>query len=201
MAVLTPRRLVYPFTPEQTSPLRRGQFVLVSGVVFTARDRLHKYLFEGGKSPVNLTNGALYHCGPVVVRKEGHWIVRAAGPTTSLREEPYLPRIIKEHGVRLVIGKGFMGKVTEEACAAGGCVYLHAIGGAAQVLADKVVAVRNVFLGKEFGLTEAMWELELKEFPAIVAIDSHGRSLLRKVQTGSRRVLHKLLDGPERFVP
>jgi fumarate hydratase subunit beta len=201
MAVLTPRRLQYPFTAEQVGDLRAGQFVLVSGVVYTARDRFHKYLFEGGKSPADLRNGALYHCGPVVVRKDGHWLVRAAGPTTSLREEPYLPRIIKEHGVRVVIGKGSMGKITEEACAGGGCVYLHAVGGAAQVLADKVVAVQNVFLGKEFGLTEAMWVLELKDFPAIVAIDTHGRSLLRRVQNGSRRALRKLMDAPERFVP
>jgi fumarate hydratase subunit beta len=201
MAVLTPCRLQYPFTAEQVSPLRAGQFVLVSGMVYTARDRLHKFLFEGGKSPVDLKGGALYHCGPVVVRKEGHWLVRAAGPTTSLREEPYLPRIIKDHGVRVVIGKGSMGRVTENACAEGGCVYLHAVGGAAQVLADKVVAVQNVFFGREFGLTEAMWVLELKDFPAIVAIDTHGRSLLRRVQNVSRRVLRKLMDAPERFVP
>ena len=201
MAVLNPRRLSYPFTAEQVSGLRRGQFVLVSGLVFTGRDRLHKYLFDGGKSPVDLKHGAVYHCGPVVVRKDGHWVVRAAGPTTSLREEPYLPRIVKDHGLRVVIGKGFMGKATEETCATHGCVYLHAIGGAAQILADKVTAVRNVYFGKEFGLTEAMWELELKEFPAIVAIDTRGHSLLRTVQNGSRRVLRKLLDGPERFVP
>lgn len=201
MAVLTPRRLDYPFTAEQVSPLRTGQSVLVSGIVYTARDRLHKYLFEGGKCPVDLRNGALYHCGPVVVRKDGHWVVRAAGPTTSLREEPYLPRIIKDHGLRLIIGKGSMGKVTEDACAGEGCVYLHAIGGAAQMLADRVAAVRNVYFGREFGLTEAMWELELKEFPAIVAIDTRGNSLLRRVQNGSRRVLKKLLDTTERFVP
>lgn len=201
MAVLTPRRLEYPFTSEQVSGLRAGQFVLVSGLVFTARDRLHKYLAEGGKCPVDLANGALYHCGPVMVRKDGNWSVRAAGPTTSIREEPYLPRIIKDHGVRVIIGKGTMGKVTEKACASRGCVYLHAIGGAAQVLASRVVGVKGVHFGKEFGLTEAMWELELKDFPAIVAIDAGGRSLLRRVQSVSRRALQKLLEGQERFVP
>lgn len=201
MAVLTPIPLQYPFTDEQVRSLRAGQFVLLSGMVFTARDRLHKFLFEGGKSPVDLKCGALYHCGPVVVRKDGRWVVRAAGPTTSSRAEPYLPRIIKEQGVRVVIGKGAMGRMIEDACAAEGCVYLHAVGGAAQVLADKVVAVHNVFLGKEFGLTEALWVLELKDFPAIVAIDTHGRSLLRRVQQSSRRVLRKLMDAHERFVP
>ena len=201
MAVLTPRRLHYPFTAAQVSGLRAGQFVLVSGLVFTARDRLHKYLFEGGKCPVDLADGALYHCGPVMVRKDGNWVVRAAGPTTSIREEPYLPKILKDHSIRVVIGKGTMGKVTEEACESRGCVYLHAIGGAAQVLASKVVAVKGVHFGKEFGLTEAMWVLELKDFPAIVAIDTAGRSLLRRVQNVSRRAFRKLLEGQEKFVP
>ena len=201
MAILNARRLTYPFTAEQVSSLRVGQFVLVSGLVFTGRDRLHKYLFEGGKSPVDLRNGAIYHCGPVVVRHENSWLVRAAGPTTSTREEPYLPRIVKDHGVRVIIGKGSMGKDTEAACIAGGCVYLHAVGGAAQILARKVVEVKGVHFGKEFGLTEAMWLLDLKEFPAIVAIDTKGRNLLQRVQNHSRRVLRKLFDSAEHVMP
>jgi len=197
MALTDLRKLSYPFTAEQISPLRAGQFVLLSGLIYTARDRIHKYLFEGGKSPVVLNDAALYHCGPVVIRKENRWVVRAAGPTTSIREEPYLPRIIKEHGVRVVIGKGSMGKVTEQACVEGGCVYLHAVGGAAQVLADRVVAVKEVYFGSEFGPAEAMWVLEVKDFPAIVAIDSRGRSLLKTVQTNSRTMLRQLVaDDP-----
>jgi len=201
MAQLNARRLDYPFTAEQVGSLRAGQFVLVSGLVYTARDRMHKFLFEGGKSPVDLKNAALFHCGPVVIRKESDWVVRAAGPTTSIREEPYLPRIIKEHGVRVIIGKGSMGKPTEVACKAGGCVYLHAVGGAGQVLADKVVAVNGVHFGAEFGLAEAMWVLELKDFPAIVAIDSRGNNLLRKVQSVSRRIGHKLIESSDPFMP
>ena len=199
MAVLNPRRLEFPFTPEQVGSLRAGQFVLVSGQVVTARDRIHKFLFEGGKSPVDLKNAAIYHCGPVVVRKDGGWTVRAAGPTTSIREEPYLGRIIKEHGVRVIIGKGAMGKVTEKACVAGGCVYLHAIGGAAQLLADKIVEVKAVYFGSEFGFAEAMWVLEVKDFPAIVAIDSRGRSLLKKIAVDSRRLGRKLMEPVDRF--
>ena len=200
MALLNARRLDYPFTSEQVGALRAGQFVLVSGLVYTARDRMHKYLFEGGKSPVGLKDAALYHCGPVVVRKESDWVVRAAGPTTSIREEPYLPRIVKDHGVRVIIGKGSMGKKTEAACKAGGCVYLHAVGGAAQVLADKVVAVKGVHFGAEFGLAEAMWVLELKDFPAIVAIDSRGTNLLRKVQSSSRKIGDKLINSSDLFL-
>lgn len=197
MALTIPRKLSYPFTAEQITPLRAGQFVLLSGLLFTARDRMHKYLCEGGKSPVDLKDGALYHCGPVVIRKDNQWLVRAAGPTTSIREEPYLPRIIKDHGVRVVIGKGSMGKVTEKACVAGGCVYLHAVGGAAQVLSDKVVAVKEVYFGSEFGPAEAMWVLEVKDFPAMVAIDSRGRSLMKAVQSHSRTQWRKLVaDDP-----
>ena len=199
MAVLSPRRLEYPFTAAQINSLRVGQLVSVSGRLFTARDRLHKYLFEGGKCPVDLKDGAIYHCGPVVVRREGAWVVRAAGPTTSIREEPYLHRIIKEHAVRVVIGKGAMGRRTEQACAEFGCVYLHAVGGAAQVLAGKVTAVSGGYFMKEFGPTEALWELTVKEFPAIVAIDAHGHSLMRRVQHSSRRALDRLLKSADPF--
>lgn len=195
MALTDPRKLDYPFSADQITSLRAGQFVLLNGLMFTARDRIHKYLFEGGKSPVDLKDGAIYHCGPVVIRKDGRWDVRAAGPTTSLREEPYLPRMIKEHGIRVVIGKGSMGKATERACVAGGCVYLHAVGGAAQVLADRVVEVKEVYFGSEFGQAEAMWLLVVKDFPAMVAIDSRGRSLMKSVLNQSRIQLGKLLAG------
>lgn len=201
MALLSPRRLRYPFAAEQVCALRTGEFVLLSGLVFTGRDRLHKFLFEGGACPVELRDGAIYHCGPVVIRSDAGWTVRAAGPTTSTREEVYLPRIIRNHGVRVVMGKGFMGKATADACRAGGCVYLHAVGGAAQVLADRVVAVKGVHFGEEFGLTEALWMLELKDFPAIVAIDSRGRNLLQRVQSESRRALRKLLDSGDPVGP
>ena len=201
MALLKPRRLESPFTPEQIGSLRAGQFVLVSGLVYTARDRIHKYFFDGGKSPVDLKNAALYHCGPVVIRKDSDWVVRAAGPTTSIREEPYLPRIIKDHGVRVIIGKGSMGKVTEGACKAGGCVYLHAVGGAAQVLAEKVVSVKGLYFGEEFGLAEAMWVLELKDFPVIVSIDSKGHNLLRRIKSASFGIGRKLMKSSDPFIP
>ncbi len=201
MAVLKVRHIDYPFTAEQVEPLRVGQFVLVSGLVYTARDRMHKYLYEGGASPVDLKNSALYHCGPVVIRKQENWVVCAAGPTTSAREEPYLPRIFKNHGVRVVMGKGMMGKVTETACKANGCVYLHAVGGAAQVLASKVVSVKGVHFAAEFGMAEALWVLEMKDFPVIVAIDSKGRSLLRGIQLNSRRIGQKLIDTEAPFIP
>jgi len=88
------KELEYPFMPETVKGLKVGDRVSLSGRIFTGRDRLHKYLFEGGALPVSLLNGAIYHCGPIVIKKHGEWVVRAAGPTTSIREEPYMADII-----------------------------------------------------------------------------------------------------------
>ena len=200
MVVLTARVLIHPFTRDQVAGLRAGDMVRVTGRVFTGRDRFHKHLAEGGRSPVDLKDGALYHCGPVVLRREGAWVVRAAGPTTSTREEPYLPKIIREHGVRLIIGKGSLGAKTAAACAEFGCVYLHAVGGAAQVLAECIQAVPAVHLLREFGPTEAVWEFDVKDFPAVVAIDARGESLLARVQAASRRALRRALRTDEPFL-
>src|ERR1044072_4662352 len=122
-------KLSFPFTEEKIRALKVGDEVLISGVVFTGRDAVHKYLHEGGRLPpgVNLRAGILYHSGPVVLKDErGQWKVTAAGPTTSIREEPYQGQIIKQFGLRGVIGKGGMGDKTLAACKESGCVYLHA---------------------------------------------------------------------------
>src|SRR6476661_9059123 len=138
--------LASPFTEDKIRALKVGDEVLLSGVVFTGRDAVHKYLHEGGQLPqgVNLRDGILYHCGPVVVKDEQqNWKCVAAGPTTSIREEPYQWEVIRDFGIRGVIGKGGMGDRTLAACQEHGCVYFHAIGGAAQVLAECVTDVRN----------------------------------------------------------
>src|SRR5688572_14030665 len=184
--------LTTPITAEQVRTLKVGEAVEITGVVFTGRDAVHKYLHEGGKLPdgVNLRDGILYHCGPVVMKDEqGRWRVTAAGPTTSIREEPYQGQIIKEFGLRGVIGKGGMGERTLTACKEHGCVYLHAVGGAAQVLAECVKKVRNVYMMKEFGAPEAIWELEIADFPAVVTIDAHGNSLHNEVFAKSQAAL------------
>ena len=181
-----------PFTADKIQALKVGDEVLISGVLFTGRDAVHKYLHEGGELPpeVNLRDGIIYHCGPVVLKdSDGSWKVTAAGPTTSIREEPYQADIIRDHGLRGVIGKGGMGEKTLAACKEHGCVYLHAIGGAAQVLAECVVRVRNVSLLEKFGSPEAIWELEVRYFPAVVTMDSHGRSLHREVFAASEAAL------------
>lgn len=189
----TIRQLNYPFTPGHVRQLRAGDLVSVSGRVFTGRDRLHKYLFDGNAAPVDLTGAGLFHCGPVMVRKGDAWVVKAAGPTTSIRAEPYLSKIIRQHGLGIVIGKGGMGEGTARACAECGCVYLHTIGGAAQVLADHIVRVLGVNYLSEFGAAEAMWELELAGFPALVTMDAHGRNLHDTVARTSQTELERLL--------
>jgi len=188
--------LAAPFTEEKIRSLKVGDSVEISGVLFTGRDAVHKYLHEGGSLPpeVNLREGILYHCGPVVLKDErGGWKVTAAGPTTSIREEPYQADIIKRFGLRGVIGKGGMGDRTLAACRESGCVYLHAVGGAAQVLAECIKAVRGVYMMEQFGAPEAIWELEVERFPAVVTMDSHGVSLHKEVFALSQAELAKRL--------
>ena len=185
-----------PFTEDKIRALKVGNEVEITGVLFTGRDAVHKYLHEGGALPsgVNLRDGILYHCGPVMLRDDrGEWKVVAAGPTTSIREEPYQGQIIRDFRLRGVIGKGGMGDRTLAACREYGCVYLHAIGGAAQVLAECVQRVRNVYLLEKFGSPEAIWELEVERFPAVVTMDAHGASLHHDVFAASQAELAKRL--------
>lgn len=188
--------LTTPITKAAVTKLKVGDEVSISGVLFTGRDAVHKYLHEGGQLPpeVNLQGGILYHCGPVVIKDEkGNWKCVAAGPTTSIREEPYQWQVIRDLGLRGVIGKGGMGDKTLEACKQYGCVYLHAIGGAAQVLAQCVQRVPNVFLMDKFGAPEAIWQFEVVDFPAVVTMDAHGNSLHKEVFAASQAALEKYL--------
>jgi fumarate hydratase class I len=184
-----------PFTEDKIRALHVGDEVALTGVLFTGRDAVHKYLHEGGALPpaVNLRDGIIYHCGPVVLREATGWRVVAAGPTTSSREEPYQAQIIERFGLRGVIGKGGMGARTLAACQASGCAYLHAVGGAAQVLAECIRRVREVHLLEKFGSPEAIWELEVEQFPVVVTMDAHGQSLHRDVFAASQAELAKRL--------
>ncbi len=188
-------RLEAPFTEEKIRSLHVGDRVEISGLVFTGRDAVHKYLHEGNDPPVDLTDGIIYHCGPVVVKEEGRWVVKAAGPTTSIREEPYQHEIIRKFRLRAVIGKGGMGPKTLEACRETGAVYLHAVGGAAQVLAARITGVRGVHLAEKFGSPEAVWEFAVADFPAVVTMDSHGASLHRDLLEASGERLREILAG------
>jgi len=189
-------KLTTPVNEATIRSLKVGDEVLLSGTIFTGRDAVHKYLHDGGKLPpeVDLKNGVLYHCGPVVIKDEqGDWKCVAAGPTTSIREEPYQWQVIRDLGLRGVIGKGGMGEKTLKACQEHGCVYLHAIGGAAQVLAECIKKVNGVYMMEEFGAPEAIWEFQVEDFPAVVTIDSHGGSLHKQVMAESQTELAKYL--------
>ncbi len=191
---MSTKNLSLPLTEQDIRQLKCGDIVTLTGTIYTARDAVHKFLYEGGESPADLNGSAVYHCGPVTLKdSEGEWKIVAAGPTTSMREEPYMAKVIADHGVKAVIGKGGMGQGTAQACIEHGCVYLSAYGGCAQLLADKIVRVKNVHFYEEFGAPEAIWELEVKEFPAVVTIDSHGGNLHKDVeQTSTGKAEHLL---------
>ena len=179
-----------PLSDEQIRSLKVGDVVLISGPVFTGRDAVHAHLMKHDP-PVDLNGAVLYHCGPVVAKEGETWRVTAAGPTTSIREEPYQADIIGRYGVRAVVGKGGMGAKTLAALKQHGAVYLNAIGGAAQFYARTIERVNGVSL-MEFGTPEAMWHLAVKDFPAIVTMDSHGNSLHKDVEQASAKELAHL---------
>ena len=180
-----------PLTEAQVRSLKVGDVVLVSGRVFTGRDQVHHYLMSH-EPPVDMRGSVLYHCGPVVVKEGGGWKITAAGPTTSIREEPYQADVIKRYGVRAVIGKGGMGAKTLAAMKEAGAVYLNGIGGAAQFYARTIKSVDGVSL-TQFGTPESMWHLTVKDFPAIVTMDAHGNSLHKDVEQESAKELAALV--------
>jgi len=187
-----------PVTEEQVRDLRVGDLVLISGEMYTGRDAVHAHLMKH-EPPVDLNGSILYHCGPVVQRSQSDdpqssvlrpqsYTIMAAGPTTSIREEPYQADIIGRYGVRAVIGKGGMGPKTLAALQEHGAVYMNAIGGAAQYYARCIDDVLDVNL-LEFGIPEAMWHLRVHDFPAIVTMDAHGHSLHADIENASATLL------------
>jgi len=191
-------KLNLPFTEEDVRSLKLGDAVEITGTIFTARDAAHQYLVSHSvlEQPApDLTNAVIYHCGPVIVKDAaGKWRVTAAGPTTSSREEPYEATLIERFGVKAIIGKGGMGPKTAEACKKFGCVYLHAVGGAAQILAATVVDIPNVYYYDQFGAPEAIWQFEVKDFPAVVTMDANGNSRHADVKQHSQSVLETLFN-------
>ncbi len=183
-------RLATPLSESEVRALKVGDVVLLSGVIHTGRDALHHYLLTH-EPPVSLEGAALFHCGPVALKKDGQWVVTAAGPTTSIREEPYEAEILRSFGVRAVIGKGGMGSRTLAALQECGAVYLSAIGGAAQFYADCIERVEGVHL-LALGPPEAMWHLRVRDFPAVVTMDAHGASLHDTVERSSAAALTHL---------
>ena len=202
-------RLETPISEEQIRSLHVGDQVLVSGTMFTARDAAHKYMMENfieGSCPnsekqvyevlkEHLRGGVIYHCGPVVSRRDdGEYQFIAAGPTTSIREEPYQADVMKHFECRAVIGKGGMRDKTLKGCSEYGGVYLHAIGGAATLIAQSVKEVLGVYK-LDFGVPEAFWMIRVEDFPCVVTMDSHGKSLHEEVLVASQAQLDRLLGS------
>ncbi len=206
------KKLVLPISDDANRELRVGDPVLLNGVMLTGRDAAHKWMVEtwikktrqpsGDDFQVYeaikplLKGGAIYHCGPVVGgldTKQYRFV--AAGPTTSTREEPYQGDVMRHFNVKAVIGKGGMGKKTLEACNQVPGVYLHAIGGAASLIAQTVTRVLGVYK-LDFGVPEALWVIEVADFPAVVTMDAHGASLHAEIETKSKTALEALLAQP-----
>jgi len=201
--------LSIPISDENILQLKVGDSVSLSGVMITGRDTVHKWMIEtfiketrqmeGDDLQVYqaikrlLNGGALYHCGPIVAGLEtGDYRFVAAGPTTSIREEPYQGDIMRHFNLKAVIGKGGMGPKTLAACHQVPCVYLHAIGGAASLIAQSVQRVIDVHK-LDFGVPEAMWVIEIKDLPLVVTMDAHNNSIHAEVETRSMVELEKLL--------
>jgi fumarate hydratase class I len=201
--------LSVPISDEQIRELKVGDSVSLSGVIITGRDTVHKWMIEtfiketrqpeGDDLEVYkaikplLDGGAIYHCGPVVAGLDtGEYRFVAAGPTTSTREEPYQGDVMRHFNLKAVIGKGGMGPQTLAACHEVPGVYLHAIGGAASLIAQSVQRVIDVHK-LEFGVPEAMWVIEVKDLPVVVTMDSHNSSIHAEIETQSMVELERLL--------
>jgi tartrate/fumarate subfamily iron-sulfur-dependent hydro-lyase beta chain len=205
------KNLTLPIADDEIRALEVGDPVSLSGLMITGRDAVHKWMIDtfikkrrepqGDDEAVYeaikpiLNGGAIYHCGPVVSGLDtGEYAFVAAGPTTSIREEPYQGDIMRHFNMKAVIGKGGMGEKTLAACSEVPGVYLHAIGGAASLIAQSVKEVRKV-LKLEFGIPEAMWVIEVQDFPAVVTMDSHAGSLHADVARRSTEILSELLEA------
>lgn len=206
------RPIQLPLSADVVRSLHVGDPVGLNGVMVTGRDAVHKWMIDTFIKQTRAPQGddlqvydairpllhgsIIYHCGPVVAGMEtGDYRFVAAGPTTSSREEPYQGDVMRHFKIRGVIGKGGMGPKTLAACQEVSGVYLHAIGGAASLIAQTVTRVLGVYK-LEFGVPEAMWVIEVRDFPAVVTMDSHGGSLHAEVEAKSKAALDALLAAP-----
>lgn len=205
------QKLTIPISDDVIRSLNVGDSVSLNGVMITGRDAVHKWMTEifikktrppqeddqevyQALKPI-LNGGIIYHCGPVVSGLDtGQYRFVAAGPTTSIREEPYQADVMKHFNLKGVIGKGGMGAKTLNGCLEVPAVYFHAIGGAATLIAQSVSRVLGVHK-LSFGVPEAIWIIEVSDFPVVVTMDSHGQSLHETVERESSRLLAELIAG------
>ena len=199
--MVTPLRLNIPLSSAELRSLKAGDIVSLNGIIVTGRDMVHKYLVEKKPRkediPFDLTGAVLYHCGPVMQKTAEGYKAVAAGPTTSMRVELYEAAVIREYGIRGIMGKGGMGTGTLEALKETGSVYFQTVGGAAVYLADRIKKTLNVWKLEEFGPTEAMWLFEIEDFPAIVTMDSHGNNIHSEIEKRSFEIFSELIGNKQ----
>jgi len=202
--------LTTPISDHDIKKLSVGDTVLLSGVMITGRDAAHKWIADNFIHPTKepskedqkifaeikpiLDGGLIYHCGPVVAgleTKEYRFV--AAGPTTSIREEPYQADVMRLFNLKGVIGKGGMAGKTLKACQEVPAVYFHAIGGAAAFIAERITEVIGVYK-LDFGVPEALWVIRADKFPVVVTMDSHGISLHDTVREKSKKIFEQLIS-------
>ena len=205
------REVTIPISDDTIRDLKVGEPVALTGTLLTGRDAVHKWLIDtfikktrdpqGDDLEVyeaikSLLDGSIiYHCGPVVSGlASGDYKFVAAGPTTSIREEPYQGDVMRHFNIKGVIGKGGMGAKTLAACEEVPGVYMHAVGGAASLIAQSVQKVQGVYK-LDFGVPEAIWVIEVKDFPVVITMDAHGNSLHAEVEEKSQKVLEELLKN------
>lgn len=184
-------KLRTPISEEDVRRLQLGDVIYISGIMVTARDSAHRRAMEilraGGSLPVDLRGGVLYHCGPVVKKVGEEWRVVAAGPTTSIRMEPFEAEFIKLTGVRVIVGKGGMGADTTRACKEYGAVYTVFTGGCGALAANAIKHVQRVEWF-DLGVPEALWVFEVEEFgPLVVTIDAHGNNFHERISAEAER--------------
>ncbi len=204
------KEITIPISPDTIKSLHTGDTVALSGIMATGRDTVHKWMIDTfirkTRKPEDddlevyekikpiFKESIIYHCGPIVSGVDtGEYRFVAAGPTTSIREEPYQSEVLHHFDMRGVIGKGGMGANTLKACHDVPAAYFHAIGGAATLIAESVGEVLGVYK-MSFGVPEAIWVLRVKDFPVVVTMDSHGVSIHDEVEAESRKKLQDLLN-------
>jgi fumarate hydratase subunit beta len=197
-------KLETPISGADVRKLKVNDVLYITGTIVTARDQAHRraleYFKEGKPLPVNLEGLAVFHCGPVMSKDGDKWIAVAAGPTTSTRMDLFEDEFIRNFKIRVVIGKGGMGKKTTDAMEKYGAVYGAFTGGAAILAAKTIKNVKSVEWF-DLGMPEAMWIFEAQEFgPLVVAIDSHGNNLFTDVQktveANKQKIYQKLGISP-----
>ena len=188
-----------PISEEDVRKITVGDVIYVTGTLLTARDAAHKrmlqFLHDGSKLPMIFDGLPLYHCGPLARKTDGEWVVLAAGPTTSMRMEAFEDEVIRNLGVRLIIGKGGMGEKTAKAMKECGAVYGAFTGGTA-VLASRLLKRVKKVDWLDLGMAEAVWMLKVERFgPLVICMDSHGNNLYEKVREEAEKAKPEIVGS------